>query len=369
MLGLLDNYHQGVSTLPLVNRPVGRRRKNRTRRVAAATLALGLLATACGSDGGTSGSSSDSVTIYSGRNKELIQPILNQFSERTGIKVNVKYGDSADLALLIEEESAANNIQADVFLSQSPGSLGFLEQDGRLAELPSSTLDLVPEIVRDENNRWVGFSGRQRVLVYNSDLIAEADLPSTVFDLTDPEWNDKIGVAPSNGSFQDFVTAMRSSEGDEVTMEWLEGIAANEAVSYPKNSAIVAAVGRGEVEVGLVNHYYNIRALEEDPSLSSLNHQFDPGDPGAVLIVTGAAIIEGTDRSDVAAQLIDYLLGPEGQQYFATETFEYPLAIGEEPPAVVEAVEFGDVSGFSYSDLGGGLEQTRVMIAEAGLEG
>ena len=348
--------------------------RTRAIRLAAATLALGLVAAACGSDDNSSSDNStegtaDSVTIYSGRNEELIQPILDQFTDETGIAVNVKYGDSADLALLIEEESAANSTRADVFLSQSPGSLGFLEQDGRLAVLPNSTLELVPEAVRDENDRWIGFSGRQRVLVYNTDLVDEADLPTSVFELTDPEWNDKIGVAPSNGSFQDFVTAMRSSEGDEVTEEWLEGIADNDAVSYPKNSAIVAAVGRGEVEVGLVNHYYNLRALEEDPNQPSANHQFAPGDPGAVLIVTGAAIIEGTDRADVAAQLVDYLLGPVGQQYFATETFEYPLAIGEKPPAAVQAIEFGDVGGFSYSDLGGGLEQTRIMIADAGLEG
>ena len=374
MLGMLDIFRQERSTLLPVNPPGNSPASKRAVRLAAAALALGLVATACGSDDDSSetnstGASADSVTIYSGRNEELIQPILDDFSDETGIKVNVKYGDSADLALLIEEESAANSTQADVFLSQSPGSLGFLEQDGRLAALPASTLELVPETVRDENDRWIGFSGRQRVLVYNTDLIDETDLPSSVFALTDPEWNDKIGVAPSNGSFQDFVTAMRSSEGDDVTTEWLEGLAANDSVSYPKNSAIVAAVGRGEVEVGLVNHYYNHRALEEDPNQPSANHQFAPGDPGAVLIVTGAAIIEGTDRADVAAQLIDYLLSPAGQQYFATETFEYPLAIGEEPPAVVEAVEFADVSGFSYSDLGGGLEQTRIMIADAGLEG
>jgi iron(III) transport system substrate-binding protein len=374
MLGMLDIFRQERSTLLPVNPPDNSPASKRAVRLAAAALALGLVATACGSDDDSSetnstGASADSVTIYSGRNEELIQPILDDFSDETGIKVNVKYGDSADLALLIEEESAANSTQADIFLSQSPGSLGFLEQDGRLAVLPTSTLELVPETVRDENDRWIGFSGRQRVLVYNTDLIDEADLPSSVFALTDPEWNDKIGVAPSNGSFQDFVTAMRSSEGDDVTTEWLEGLAANDSVSYPKNSAIVAAVGRGEVEVGLVNHYYNHRALEEDPNQPSANHQFAPGDPGAVLIVTGAAIIEGTDRADVAAQLIDYLLSPAGQQYFATETFEYPLAIGEEPPAVVEAVEFADVSGFSYSDLGGGLEQTRIMIADAGLEG
>ncbi|MDX2382342.1 MAG: iron ABC transporter substrate-binding protein [Acidimicrobiia bacterium] len=358
----------------------------------AALAAISLVATACGSDdtsedtsndanagttvdagsaasGSDAGPDVDSVTIYSGRNEDLIQPILDQFTEATGIDVNVKYGDSADLALLIDEESAADNVQADVFLSQSPGSLGFLEQNERLATLPDETLALVDESVRDDEGKWIGFSGRQRVLVYNTELVDESELPTSVFDLTDPEWSGRIGVAPSNGSFQDFVTAMRATEGDEVTMEWLEGLAANDPVSYPKNSAIVAAVGRGEVDVGLVNHYYNYRALEEDPTQPSANHHFPNDDPGAVLIVTGAAILDGTDRPSVAAQLIEFLLSPEGQQYFAAETFEYPLAIGEPPPANLPPLDFAAVGVVAFEDLAGGLEQTRQMIADAGLQG
>lgn len=360
---------------------------------AVATIAaLGLLAGACGTDDSSAddpaseasapaaptaagdedpaaGSGADSVTIYSGRNEELIQPILDRFTEVTDIDVNVKYGDSADLALLIDEESAAGNVQADVFLSQSPGSLGFLEQNDRLATLPETTLSLVPESVRDADGRWVGFSGRERVLVYNTELIAEADLPTSVLELTGPEWEGQVGVAPANGSFQDFVTAMRATEGDEVTLEWLEGLADNDPVSYPKNSAIVAAVGRGEVSVGLVNHYYNYRALEEDADQPSANHYFPDDDPGAVLIVTGAAVLDGTDRSDVAARLIDFLLGPEGQQYFAAETYEYPLAIGEALPADLPPLDFATIGAVAFDELAGGLEQTRAMIAEAGLEG
>jgi iron(III) transport system substrate-binding protein len=348
--------------------------------VIAALTALSLVAAACGSDdssgessgdtsNGDSTQSADSVTIYSGRNEDLIQPILDQFTDVTGIDVNVKYGDSADLALLIDEESAADNVQADVFLSQSPGSLGFLEQNDRLATLPNETLAMVESSVRDDEGEWIGFSGRQRVLVYNTELVAESELPDSVFDLTGPEWEDRVGVAPSNGSFQDFVTAMRATEGDDVTMEWLEGLAANDPVSYPKNSAIVAAVGRGEVDVGLVNHYYNYRALEEDPNQPSANHHFPNDDPGAVLIVTGAATLAGTDRPDVAALLIEFLLGPEGQQYFAAETFEYPLAIGEPPPANLPPLDFSTIGAVPVEDLAGGLERTRQMIADSGLEG
>lgn len=357
-------------------------------------LTLGLLVAACGDDDGTSddgettdavadttdtsddgetteqtASGADSVTIYSGRNEEQIQPILDLFEEETGIDVEARYGDSADLALLIDEEGAAGRTEADVYLSQSPGSIGYLDQQGRLTELPAEILELVPEEVRDDDGRWVGFSGRQRVLVYNPELVDESELPDSVFALTDPEWEGQIGVAPSNGSFQDFVTAMRVTEGEEATAEWLAGLAANDPVTYPRNSAIVAAVGRGEVPVGLVNHYYNYQALAEDPNHPGLNHQFAPDDPGSLLIVTGAAIVEGTDRPDVAAQLIEFLLGPEGQQYFADETFEYPLAIGQEPATEIPPIDFTDVGSIDFEELGGGLERTRELIAEAGLEG
>ncbi len=326
--------------------------------------ALGLAAVACSSD-----DDGDAVTIYSGRTENLIGPILEDFADQTGINVRVRYGQSADLALLIEEEAAAGQTEADVFLSQSPGAVGVLDRAGRLSALPEDLLALVPENVRDGDGRWIGFSGRQRVLVYNTDLVDESELPASVFALTEPEWEGRVGVAPPNGSFQDFVTSMRATEGDDVTMQWLEGLVANDAVTYPNNNSIVAAVGRGEVDAGLVNHYYNFRFLDEDPSHPGVNHLFPPDDPGAVLIVTAAAVLEGTDVPDEAAQLIEFLLGSSGQQYFAEETFEYPLAIGEQPAGDVPVVEFGDAGAIDYESLGGGLTATREMIAAAGLEG
>lgn len=333
-------------------------------RAIAIVGACAVSASACGSDGAD-------VTIYSGRGERLIQPILDEFEEASGLSVEVKYGKSADLALLIEEEAAAGGSKADVFLSQSPGSIGFLEQNDRLAELPAATLALVPPSVSDDGGKWVGFSGRQRVLVYNTDQVNPADLPSSVFALTDPEWSGRVGVAPSNGSFQDFVTAMRVTEGDEITAEWLADLNANDPKIYANNNAIVQAVGRGEVESGLVNHYYNYRALAENPNQPSANHNFEPDDPGSLLIVTGAAILATAEADEFAAgtQLINFLLSSAGQQYFATETFEYPLATGEEPAGDVPPIDFADVGGIAYELLGGGLEQTRELIIDAGFDG
>lgn len=327
----------------------------------AAALSFLLLAAACG------GSDEATVTVYSGRTENLIGPILDDFEAATGINVEVRYENSSNLALLIQEEG--DQTPADVFLSQSPGAVDFLDGAGRLATLPDDLLDLVSADVRDDDGRWVGFSGRQRVLVYNQDLVDGDELPSSVFDLTATTWNGRLGIAPANGSFQDFVTAMRGQIGDEATQTWLEGLAANNVQTYANNNAIVAAVGRGEIDAGLVNHYYNFRFLDEDANHPGRNHQFATDDPGGILIVTGAAIIEGSDNPDAAAQLIDWLLLENAQRYFADETFEYPLASGIEPSGNLPAAEFDGVGGLDLSGLEGGLEGTRELISEAGLEG
>lgn len=331
------------------------------RPLIAATIVVStVVASACGGDDG------DSITLYSGRSDGLIQPIIDRFEDESGISVDVKYGSTADLALLISEEADAGRVEADVYLSQSPGAMGFVDED--LAQLPQSTLDLVDPAARDDDGRWVGISGRQRVLVYNSDLVDPADLPDSVFGLIDERWRGQIGVAGGNGSFQDFVTAMRFTEGEETTAQWLSDLDGLDPVAYANNNAIVAAVGRGEVEVGLVNHYYNFRALAEDPNVASVNHLFAPGDPGATLIVTATAIVDGTEKAELSNQFIEFLLSPEGQQYFAEETFEYPLVPGTPTAGNVPEIEFDDVGSLDLDELEGGLERTREMIAEAGLE-
>jgi len=329
---------------------------------AALLISLVSMTAACGDD-------KPDLTIYSGRTDDLIGPLLEEFSKETGIKVEVKYGQSADLALLIEEEAAAGRSNVDVFISQSPGAMGYLEDRDRLDTLPSEVLELVPEAVRDDESRWVGLTGRQRVLVYNSDLVDAATLPTSVFDLTDPEWRGKIGVAPGNGSFQDFITSMRITAGDDATIAFLDGLAANDPVTYENNNAIVEAVARGEVAVGLVNHYYNYRRLVEVPTSPTANHQFADGDAGSLLIITGIAILASADDNEDALQLVEWLLGAEAQLYFADETFEYPLAIGSSPSSGIPAITFGNVGDIDFSDLGDGLQRTREMITEAGLAG
>ena len=152
---------------------------------------------------------------------------------------------------------------ADVFFAQDPGSLGAVED--QLAELPEDVLDRVDERFRDDEGRWVGTSGRARVIVYNTDELTEDEVPDSVFDLTDPKWKGKIGIAPTNASFQAFVTAMRLDAGEERTRQWLEDLKANDPKFYERNTPVVEAVASGEIEVGLVNHYYLYLVKEERP--------------------------------------------------------------------------------------------------------
>jgi iron(III) transport system substrate-binding protein len=335
--------------------------RRRTAAIAtAAAVATSFAVTSCSDDGQT-------LTIYSGRTENLIAPILEDFAESTGIDVEVRYGQSADLALLIDQEGERS--PADVFLSQSPGAIGFLAEDDRLVAIPSDTLELVDPSLRSSAGTWVGMSGRIRTLVYNSDLVDPATLPASVLDLTDERFRGQVALAPANGSFQDFVTALRETQGDDVASEWLAGMAANDAQVYADNTAIVQAVGRGEVPMGLVNHYYNHRAKAEDPSLPTENYFFPNGDIGALLLTTAIGVVDTADDVELADRLVSFMLGEKAQTFFSEESFEYPLAAGVEPAAGLPPLSDVEVATFDVDGLGGGLGRTLELIEGSGLDG
>lgn len=334
----------------------------------AGAVVLTMALAACGSPGDatTQDGDGEALTIYSGRGEDLVAPLFEQFTADTGIAVEVKYADSAELALLISEEGERS--PADLFFAQSPGSVGFLAEQGALTPLADDVTGLVDEQYRAQDGTWVGITARQRVLVYNADEVDEADLPSSVKDLTDPQYSGQVGVAPENGSFQDFVTAFRALEGDDAARAWLEGMAANDAPNYPKNSAIVEAVGRGEITMGLVNHYYNAQALAEDPSLPSRNYVFPGGDLGALLLLTTVSTLASTDQPEQAQSFIQYLLSEKGQQYFVGQEFEYPLTAGVEPPEGLPALDSLQFPEYDFDDYGRGLQETVDMIADSGIQ-
>jgi iron(III) transport system substrate-binding protein len=327
------------------------------RRLGLAAVMLVLLAPACGGEDGD-------ITVYSGRQEDLVEGLFEQFEEETGIKLDVRYGDSAELAATIVEEG--ENTPADVFFAQDAGSLGSVATEGLLAELPAETLGKVDERFADPERHWVGTSGRARVVAYNTDALSEDDLPDSIWDFADPEWNGRLGVPATNASFQAMVTAMRLEEGDERTREWLEAIAANDPLILENNVATLEAIAAGEIDAGFVNHYYLYGMLEEQPDAPVANHYLAPGDAGSLINAAGVGILRTTEQAGMAQQLVDYLLGA-GQQYFATETDEYPLAAGVEPES--ELPPLSDLQGpdVELSAFGAELAATLELLDSVGL--
>jgi iron(III) transport system substrate-binding protein len=334
----------------------------RSLRLLALLLAATLVATACGDDDDASGGDGDetpgeSLVVYSGRSEELVGPLLDLFEEETGIRVEVRYGDTAEMAGLILTEGGSS--PADVYYGQDAGALGALAADGRLVELPASIVDQVPEALRSTQGQWVGLSGRARVVAYNTGELSEDDLPDSILDFTDPEWSGRIGWAPTNGSFQAFVTALRVLEGEDAARDWLEGIVANDAQEYNNNIAVIEAVAAGEVDVGFVNHYYLYRFLAEDADYPVANKFFSDGDPGALINVAGVGIVDSSDRQDEAQRFVEWLLSDTAQQYFAEETYEIPVVEGVSPAAELpdlDALTLPDLDLDRLEDLEGTLE-------------
>lgn len=335
-------------------------------KLLALVLGLAMVAGACGDDGSeaTDAEGGGELVVYSGRNEDLVAPLIEQFEEASGISVEVRYGDTAEMAAQILEEG--DNSPADVFFGQDAGALGALAKEGRLTELSDEQLSLVADGLKDEEGRWVGTSARARVVAYNNEELTEDDLPDSILGFVDPEWEGRIGWAPTNASFQSFVTALRVIEGEDGARAWLEGIQSNNPIAYDNNVAVIEAVAAGEVSVGFVNHYYLFQFLAEDPDYPVSNKLYGGGDPGGLVNVAGTGILDTADNVDEANAFVDFLLSTDAQTYFAEETFEIPVADDVQPvegvPTLAE-VTLATVDLNELDDLAGTLE----LLTELGI--
>ena len=283
----------------------------------------------------------------------------------TGIDVSTKYGSTGEIAATILEEG--NNSPADVFFAQDPGGLGAVAQAGMFSALPGDVTSLVPDWAQSPAGLWIGISARARTLVYNTDSLTEEDLPASIFDLTDPKWKGRLGWAPTNGSFQAMVTAMRVLWGDDKTTDWLEGIKANEPGIYPKNTPQVAAAATGEIDIGLVNHYYLHRFLQEEgDAFGARNYHPTAGGPGSLVMVAGAGILKTSPNRDNAKKFLKFMLSTVGQQYFAGQTYEYPLVEGVKTNRLLTPIEEINKPDVDMADLAD-LEGTQRLLRELGI--
>jgi iron(III) transport system substrate-binding protein len=325
--------------------------------LAVAAVLAALAAPGCG------GGSDVDLTIYSGRNEELVGPLLERFEGESGLDVDIRYGDSAELAAAIAEEGDGS--PADVFFSQDAGALGSV--DDRLEPLPREVLDAVPQRFRDPSGRWVGVSGRARVLAYSTERVERNELPDSVFELTDERWQGRVGLPPTNASFQAFVSGMRLTVGDDRTRDWLRAMVDNDPKRYENNIQTEEAIERGEVDVGLVNHYYIYELRRERPDFAVANHFLRDGDPGSLVNAAGAGILSTTEHGENARRFVRFLLSDDAQRFFAEDTAEYPLAARVDPPADLPPLERVVGPDVRLGELGEKLRSTLEMLDEVGL--
>jgi iron(III) transport system substrate-binding protein len=263
-----------------------------------------------------------SLTLYAGRSKSLVQPLIELFEKQTGIKVNIKYGNTAQLALALSEEG--DRSPADVYWAQDAGALGAVDKAGLFGSIPSEITDRLPANYRHDGGNWIATSGRARVLAY-SNKVDENALPKSVFDLTDDRYRGRVGWAPANASFQSFVTALRKLSGEEAAEAWLRAMKANDAKSYPKNTAIIQGIASGEVDYGIPNHYYLLRFKKGDSKFPVEQTFFADGDPGNLVNIAGVGILKTAKHRDAALTFVRFLISPAAQQYFCSDVFEYPV--------------------------------------------
>lgn len=311
---------------------------------------------------GDTDKSGESLTLYSGRDEELIAPLIEQFTEDTGIEVEVRYGDSAEMGAQLLEEGDAT--PANVFYSQEVGAVGVLDEAGLLAELPSDVIDQVDSRFQPgKDRRWVGVTGRSRVIVYNPDLI---DAPKGVEELTDEKYKGKVAIVPENAGFQAFITGFRVSQGEESARQWLEDLLANDPITdIESNGDVLEAVENGDVPIGLINHYYWARD-ERQPDMTSRLVFPEGDDPGGLVNATAVGITKGSADDDAALALVEYLLSEKGQTYFVEETFEYPVVDGIDDPEAIPALDELEGPDLDLTDLQS-LEETQALLTDLGL--
>ena len=303
---------------------------------------------------------SGELNLYSGRNEFLVGRLVDYIQNLyDDFEITPRYRDSVDLVNTIVNEG--ENTSADVFFSVNAGALGALADEGRARTLSDDVLELVDPSFRTDS--WVGTSGRARTVPYNTEALSESDLPTDI--MAYEEFESDLGWAPGYGSCQAFVTAMRILEGEDRTRQWLQGVVDSGIEQYNDEFRVCQAIADGEIDAGFTNHYYIQRVLDGNPD-APIATQFTEGDAGVVFNVAGAAVVDATDQPDLAENFLRHLLSAEAQEFFAVETFEYPMIdevdpVGNLPPA--SDLEVPDLDLSQLSDL----EPTIDLMRDVGI--
>ncbi len=312
---------------------------------------------------------SGTISVYSGRGEPLVGALFDYMEDLySDLTIDARYDSSVALVNRIEQEG--DNSAADVYYTVDAGGLGSLAEAERTVTLPDDVTELVRAEFRSPDDQWIGTSGRARSIPYNTEAFSESDIPTDIMAFPEQDrFDDVMGWAPSYGSFQSFVTAMRVLQGREETKAWLEGMLDSGIQEYSDEFAIAQAVADGELSAGFTNHYYIQRVLDgpnisrDDPPVATA---FTENDAGAVFNVAGAAVVDTADDEEMAANFVRHLLSAEAQEYFITETFEYPMIPEAEPIGELPTVDELEPPELDLAELAD-LEPTIELLREVGI--
>ena len=295
----------------------------RWSRIAAlvSTVAVVLAGTSC-----SSSSESDELLIYNAQHESLTKEWIDAFTKETGIKVTYRQGGDTELGNQLVAEGDAS--PADVFLTENSPAMAAVEKAGLFADLDADTLKQVPGQYRPATGKWTGVAARSTVFVYNTSRLQPDQLPKSMLDLQQPQWKGRWGGAPAKADFQAIVSALLQLKGEQATTQWLAGMKTN-AVIYNDNIATMKAVNAGEVDGGIIYHYYWFRdqANTKEGSGNTALHYFKNQDPGAFVSLSGGGVLKSSKKQDQAQQFIKFVTGKAGQEVLEKGTsFEYPVA-------------------------------------------
>ncbi|MFY9672658.1 MAG: iron ABC transporter substrate-binding protein [Trebonia sp.] len=301
-------------------------------RVIGLAVTAGMLTASVAACGASSGGDAPAnrLVLYNGQHEQTTQALVSAFEKQTGIQVTVRNGDEDQLAEQIMQEGSRS--PGDVFYTENSPALMKLAGQHLLAPVDKATLAAVPSADSSPAGNWVGVTARISALVYNTNALKPSQLPTSVMDLANPKWAGKLGIAPGETDFQPIITSIADTHGSAAALAWLKGVKANAGSHiYPDNETLTSEVNSGQVEIGLINHYYwyRLRAGLGAGAMHSALHYFAPGDPGYVLNVSGAGILASSTHQAAAQKFLAFLISAAGQRIIAqSDSFEYPLRPG-----------------------------------------
>ena len=301
-------------------------------RVIGMAVTAGMLTASVAACGASRGGDApaNGLVLYNGQHEQTTQALVSAFEKQTGIQVMVRNGDEDQLAEQIMQEGSRS--PGDVFYTENSPALMKLAGQHLLAPVDKATLAAVPSADSSPAGNWVGVTARISALVYNTNALKPSQLPTSVMDLANPKWAGKLGIAPGETDFQPIITSIADTYGSAAALAWLKGVKANAGSHiYPDNETLTSEVNSGQVEIGLINHYYwyRLRAELGAGAVHSALHFFAPGDPGYVLNVSGAGILASSTHQAAAQKFLAFLISAAGQRIIAqSDSFEYPLRPG-----------------------------------------